>query len=573
MYKNCERSGVQIRRKEIVTLIFILVLEGIFIYLNSSVLSNLYAQREKETLKQDTIFVRMLAEDYPHEKYKDIFADSKLRFTLIDTQGKVEFDSKNISREEHMDNHLERKEVEEALKNGEGFDIRKSKTMGQVFAYYTTIFTNNYGEEFVIRTSSNYSKEQNDIKKFLALQVVFFIILNFAIHFFYKNYIKRDIYKKIGLVKRFLESGENSNASYIKEEKWFFELWTVLKEWQKKNLDNIKNLEQERKILSIVFESIDIFIGLLENDGRFKIKNGVLDDIVDFRLDRYMEAIKYIEIINIVKKGMSEKIQINEEVYIQSIKRYFLVTMKPIEFRNEFLITMKDITSRRQASEVQKTFISNVSHELKTPLTNIKGYLIALDDAPESMREKFLKIIKENVEKLENIVLDFLNISKIESSNLLNIEETDINRVIKRVKSELEGIIEKKHAEINFHAELLKNKKIKIDINRITTILKNLIENGIIYNVSDPPVIDIKIREEEDRYNFSVSDNGIGVPLDEKHKIFDRFYRIDKARTSNLGGTGLGLSIVKSLVEQCGGKISVKPGKNYGSIFEFYILK
>lgn len=573
MYKNCERSGVQIRRKEIVTLIFILVLEGIFIYLNSSVLSNLYAQREKETLKQDTIFVRMLAEDYPHEKYKDIFADSKLRFTLIDTQGKVEFDSKNISREEHMDNHLERKEVEEALKNGEGFDIRKSKTMGQVFAYYTTIFTNNYGEEFVIRTSSNYSKEQNDIKKFLALQVVFFIILNFAIHFFYKNYIKRDIYKKIGLVKRFLESGENSNASYIKEEKWFFELWTVLKEWQKKNLDNIKNLEQERKTLSIVFESIDIFIGLLENDGRFKIKNGVLDDIVDFRLDRYMEAIKYIEIINIVKKGMSEKIQINEEVYIQSIKRYFLVTMKPIEFRDEFLITMKDITSRRQASEVQKTFISNVSHELKTPLTNIKGYLIALDDAPESMREKFLKIIKENVEKLENIVLDFLNISKIESSNLLNIEETDINRVIKRVKSELEGIIEKKHAEINFHAEFLKNKKIKIDINRITTILKNLIENGIIYNVSDPPVIDIKIREEEDRYNFSVSDNGIGVPLDEKHKIFDRFYRIDKARTSNLGGTGLGLSIVKSLVEQCGGKISVKPGKNYGSIFEFYILK
>ena len=86
-------------------------------------------------------------------------------------------------------------------------------------------------------------------------------------------------------------------------------------------------------------------------------------------------------------------------------------------------------------------------------------------------------------------------------------------------------------------------------------------------------MIDIKIREEEDRYNFSVSDNGIGVPLDEKHKIFDRFYRIDKARTSNLGGTGLGLSIVKSLVEQCGGKISVKPGKNYGSIFEFYILK
>ena len=552
---------------------FILILEGIFVCLNSSVLSDLYAQRAKERLKQDSIFVKLLAEDYPHDKYKEIFSDSDLRFTLIDMDGKVEFDSKNISREEYMDNHLHRKEVAQALKSGEGFDIRKSKTMGQVLAYYTTMFKNKFGERFIIRTSSNYSGEQSDIRKFLALQILFFIILNYAIHFFYKNYIKRDIYKKIGLVKRFLESGENSNASYIKEEKWFFELWTVLKEWQKKNLDNIKNLQQERMTLSIVFESIDIFIGLLESDGKFKIKNGVLDDIVDFKLDRYMEAVKYIEIINIIKRGMKENIDISEEIYIQSIKRYFLVTIKPIEFRDEYLITIKDITNRRQASEVQKTFISNVSHELKTPLTNIKGYLIALEDAPESMRDRFLTIIKENVEKLENIVLDFLNISKIESSNLLTIEEIDVDRVIKRVESELNGIVEKKHAKIEYDIDLLNGRKMRIDLNRISTILKNLVENGIIYNSSPKPCIRVGISEQEDRYSFSVSDNGIGIPLDEQFKIFDRFYRVDKARTSNLGGTGLGLAIVKSLVEQCGGKISVKPGENEGSVFEFYVLK
>ena len=552
---------------------FILILEGIFVCLNSSVLSDLYAQRAKERLKQDSIFVKLLAEDYPHDKYKEIFSDSDLRFTLIDMDGKVEFDSKNISREEYMDNHLHRKEVAQALKSGEGFDIRKSKTMGQVLAYYITMLKNKFGERFIIRTSSNYSGEQSDIRKFLALQILFFIILNYAIHFFYKNYIKRDIYKKIGLVKRFLESGENSNASYIKEEKWFFELWTVLKEWQKKNLDNIKNLQQERMTLSIVFESIDTFIGLLESDGRFKIKNGVLDDIVDFKLDRYMEAVKYIEIINIIKRGMKENIDISEEIYIQSIKRYFLVTIKPIEFRDEYLITIKDITNRRQASEVQKTFISNVSHELKTPLTNIKGYLIALEDAPESMRERFLTIIKENVEKLENIVLDFLNISKIESSNLLTIEEIDVDRIIKRVESELNGIVEKKHAKIEYDIDLLNGRKMRIDLNRISTILKNLVENGIIYNSSHKPCIRVGISEQEDRYSFSVSDNGIGIPLDEQFKIFDRFYRVDKARTSNLGGTGLGLAIVKSLVEQCGGKISVKPGENEGSVFEFYVLK
>ena len=203
-----------------------------------------------------------MAKDYPHEKYGELFENSGIRFTLINPYGKVEFDSQNISREDYMDNHLDRKEVEEALNVGEGFDIRKSKTLGPTFAYYTTTFKNKYGESFIIRIARNYTKEKQEIVKFLALQILFFLILNFAIHFFYRNYIKRDFYKKINLMKSFLKSGENSTANYIKEEKWFFELWTVLKEWQKKNLANIKTLDHERQTFSLVIDSIDIFIGL-----------------------------------------------------------------------------------------------------------------------------------------------------------------------------------------------------------------------------------------------------------------------------------------------------------------------
>lgn len=104
-------------------------------------------------------------------------------------------------------------------------------------------------------------------------------------------------------------------------------------------------------------------------------------------------------------------------------------------------------------------------------------------------------------------------------------------------------------------------------------ILKNLVENGIIYNSSKNPCVKIKIEEENDRYNFVVSDNGIGIPLGEQYKVFDRFYRVDKARTSNLGGTGLGLAIVKNLVEKCGGKISITSEENKGTTFEFYVMK
>ena len=224
--------------------------------------------------------------------------------------------------------------------------------------------------------------------------------------------------------------------------------------------------------------------------------------------------------------------------------------------------------------EVQKNFISNVSHELKTPLTNIKGYLIALEDAPDPMREKFLNVIKGNVEKLENIVLDFLNISKIENSNILNVTQVSSEKIKNNIQATMEILLKNKNASIEYQIDVTdENNYIRVDFDKITMILKNLIENGIIYNKSENPKIKVKITEGLDRYNFSVSDNGIGIPADEQYKIFERFYRVDRARTSNLGGTGLGLAIVKSLVEKYGGKISVVSEEGKGTTFEFYISK
>ena len=552
----------------------ILIIEGIFVGLNSNILSNLYQQRVKQTLKQDIIFIKKIAEDNPHNKYSQIFADSDLRFTLIDKNGKVEYDSKNISREEYMDNHLERKEVQQALNGEEGFDIRKSKTMGYVLAYYTTSFKNKFGEEYIIRTSSDYSKEINQIREFLFVQVLFFMALNFAIHFFYKNYIKRDFYNKITKMKKFLENGEKENVNYLKEEKWFFEFWDVLKEWQSKNLENIERLQSERKTLSLVISSVDIFIGLMDKDGKFIVKNSVLSHLIDHTREKYMECIRYIELIDVIKKGILEKKNIKEEIYIQALKRYFIVTLKHIDFSGQILITIKDITSTRKAVEVQKNFISNVSHELKTPLTNIKGYLIALEDAPEPMRIKFLNVIKGNVERLENIVLDFLNISKIENSNILNITQVSIDKIKSNLASTLEMILKRKHGKIEYDIKVSdENEYIRADFEKLTMILKNLVENGIIYNNSKNPCVKIKIEEQGDRYTFKVSDNGIGIPLGEHYKVFDRFYRVDKARTSNLGGTGLGLAIVKNLVEKYGGKISISSEENKGTTFEFFIMK
>lgn len=553
----------------------ILILEGIFIGINSKILSNLYQERAKQILKEDTILVKLVAEGNPRTKYQELFSNNALRFTLVDLTGRVVFDSKKTEEEEKkMENHLQREEIQEAIEKKESFKIRYSKTFDTEMAYYAVYVKNSMGEEYILRTASDYSEELLQIKEFLFVQILFFLILNYAIHFFYKNYIKRDFYTKIKRMRKFLESGELEKINYSKDEYWLFEFWDILKDWQGKNLENISRLEKERRILSEVLHSVDLFIGLLDSNGKFIVKNTSLKYIVDPYEEKYLEAIKFLELINPIKNGLITKKDYREDIYIQSLKKHFLFTMKYLEFSNRYIITIKDITNTKEAVEVQKTFINNVSHELKTPLTNIKGYLIALEDAPETMRKKFLNTIKTNVERLENIVLDFLNISKIENSNLINISQVGVEKLKKELLDILAGKINEKKAQVEFMIELTDRRDyLKVDSEKLSMILKNLIENGIVYNKNPQPKVTIKIIEKGDRYNIEVEDNGIGIPIYEQDKIFERFYRIDKARTSNLGGTGLGLSIVKTLVEKCGGGLSIDSIEGKGTIFSFYISK
>lgn len=553
----------------------ILILESIFIGINSKILSNLYEQRAKQILKEDTILVKLIAEKNPQSKYQELFSNNKLRFTLVDLDGRIIFDSKKTAEEEkRMDNHLQREEIQKAIKDKESFIIRYSKTFDKVMVYYAILVKDAEGYEHILRTSMEYNKELFQIKEFLFVQILFFGILNYVIHFFYKNYIKRDFYQKIKRMKKFLENGEIERVNYSKDEYWLFEFWDILKEWQSKNLKNISRLEKERRILSEVLHSVDLFIGLLDAKGKFVVKNTSLKYVIDPYEEKYLQAIKHLELINFIKNGLITKKDIREEIYIQSLKKYFLLTMKYLEFSNRFIITIKDITSTREAVEVQKTFINNVSHELKTPLTNIKGYLIALEDAPESMRVRFLKTVKSNVERLENIVLDFLNISKIENSNIINVSQVGVERLKKELLEVLSGKIEEKHAEVIFNFNLTDNRDyLKVDFEKISILLKNLIENGIFYNRSEIPKIVVEVIEKDDRYNISVRDNGIGIPIYEQDKVFERFYRVDKARTSNLGGTGLGLSIVKNLVDKCGGGLLIDSKEGFGTTFSFYILK
>ena len=537
-------------------------------------ISQVYGNSAKRILREDALMVKEMTNGYSKDNFQDMFGHVKKRFTLIDVNGNILYDSERYTKEDKMANHKNREEIKEAFQTGEGFAIRKSKTLRQNMAYYGLLYENNDGEKNVIRTSINYDEEIKDLRTLFITQIFFFIILNIAIYICYKNYLKRDLFQKIESMREALESGDEIKTIYAKGDVWLVKFWKVVRDWQKENLKNIRQLNEEKTRLKRVISAVDLSIILVDEESRIIMKNNSLGYLyTNGKMETLYEKIKYIEVLDIITNAIKNKEDKKEEVFISSLKKYLLVTIKYLEFKKEFLITVKDITRSRELGEVQKNFIANVSHELKTPLTNIKGYLIALEDAPQELQKNFLDIIKSNVEKLENITMDFLNISKIESSKIINLAPIPFERVKDEVEKILSEKVKKSNALVEYKVNLRdENNYMNIDFEKTVTILKNLIENGIIYNDKTPHII-VDIKEEDDRYKISVKDNGIGFPEQEKENIFERFYRIDKARTSNVAGTGLGLSIVKESIELCGGKIEVYSSENEGSEFVFTLLK
>jgi two-component system phosphate regulon sensor histidine kinase PhoR len=536
--------------------------------------STLYEEVAKKSLREDALLIKNIAGNTSREDFQDIFGSVKKRFTMIDSKGIVVYDSDRYDEESTMENHGSRPEVIDALKDGQGFHVRESETLGELLAYYAIPYTDEQGENYILRVARGYNSDYENIRNILMWQIIFFIILNIFIHFSYKNYLKRHLFNKVDDIREALEAGAEVTEIYSKGDLWLVEFWKVVQSWQSENIKNLERLNLEQQILRQVISSVDMSIVLIDEDMKVILKNESLNYLYGFSQGGYYyQGMKYIEIINVVKKATIGKKDIKEDVYISKLKKYLVIGVKYLEFRKQFIITIKDVTRNREMMEVQRNFISNISHELKTPLTNIKGYLIALEDAPEAMRGKFLKIVKNNVDKLENITMDFLNISKIENSKVLNLAPVSFEKIQEEIEKVLSQYIKSKEAEIIYSVNLLDaNDYMRVDFDKLTTILKNLIENAIIYN-DKKPVIRVEIKEVYDRYKIVIEDNGLGIPKEEIDNIFERFYRVDKARTSNVAGTGLGLPIVAELVEICGGKIEVESKEGKGSLFRFFMLK
>ncbi|MEH7545081.1 MULTISPECIES: two-component system histidine kinase PnpS [Bacillaceae] len=343
-------------------------------------------------------------------------------------------------------------------------------------------------------------------------------------------------------------------------------------------LTKVRDMQQDR--LSALIENMGAGLILIDSRGYINLINKGYIDIFhinpsEYLNKQYYEVVEYEEICQLIAEVFRTEQKVSKQLHLplQIERKYFIVYGVPIIGANNVwkgvLLVFHDISEIKKLEQMRKDFVANVSHELKTPVTSIKGFTETLLDGAMNNKEtlqSFLSIILKESDRLQSLIQDLLELSKIEQQGFqLNIQSIDLYSLLQDVLKLLEGKANTKKIQFEFHCKL-NQVRIKGDLDRLKQVFINLINNAITYTPADG-VVSINLLDSDDKVRISVKDTGVGIRKEDIPRIFERFYRVDRARSRNSGGTGLGLAIVKHLMEAHHGSISVKSKLGKGSEF------
>ncbi|MDP2911691.1 MAG: ATP-binding protein [Candidatus Omnitrophota bacterium] len=352
---------------------------------------------------------------------------------------------------------------------------------------------------------------------------------------------------------------------------------STLNKMAKKLEDKINEVEIKNQHLLAIFESMVEGILVVDKTSRIISVNTTVEKIFniskkDLEGKIFLEAIRNNDISDIIsavlKKGEFTSCELS---LMWPVQKIFQINASPVfekDIVSGCLLVIHDMTEIRKLETMRRDFVANVSHELKTPLTSIKGFLEtllegALEDKDNNRR--FLIIMQDHTERLNKLVEDLLSLSHLESKEILLRKDLfnlyqQAGKVIANCGAQL------KNRKIEVKNELPVNLLVNADKDKIEGVLTNLIDNAIKFN-REKGNIRIYSQDENGSIKIVIEDSGIGIPEKDAPRIFERFYRVDKARSAELGGTGLGLSIVKHIIELHGGNVGVESVEGLGSKF------
>lgn len=496
-----------------------------------------------------------------------------LRITVIDNQGNVLGESQtNYSS---MENHLDRQEVQEALQGRLGDDIRFSTTLQTDFLY---IAIPSLQTDLIIRVSVPLDQLRRSDKHILFYSLIGMIaglLLTSLLALRFSSDISRPVNDLTVAVKK-IADGNYSKRVAVKKPDELGQLAAAFNDMAVTLDKTVADLTDKNVQFDAILNSMTNCVVAVDRSLRVILINSFAEQLFDIAKEDALGR-KLIQVIRNrqINEIMGETIATNTSVVTELTMGApeagtFNIHASPIKSlegegpNSGGIVSILDITMMRKLEKIRTEFVSNVTHELKTPLTSIRGFVETLRNGAVNDPEvapKFLEIIDIEAERLTMLINDILQLSEIEnSSSDTHITRHNLTDTISEVVSVLQIPAEKKGVTLNVTTA----PEIMIEANRdrIKQILINLIDNGINYNKENGSV-SINASRVDGIVVISVEDTGIGIDPQHHSRIFERFYRVDKGRSRSMGGTGLGLSIVKHIVNMYNGDITLRsePGK------------
>lgn len=494
---------------------------------------------------------------------------TKIRFTIVDSEGNVLKDTYN----DNLENHLDREEIEEAFKNGKASTTRFSNTQGINVVYYAT----KVNENTVIRASvplSNVRAFSEGYIRYYIIIIVFVILLSLGLSL---KLIRAIIYpvKELEMATYKIANGDYSRRVNIFTNDEIGLLAGTFNDMAEQLQSRISDSADKQNKLEAILESMESGVIAIDNKQNVILINpyaknlfGINKDIIGENISEYIIDYDIISFMRNVPEIETKEIKLMHPIPRElRIKKAPIINSRKIPIG--IVVTVLDITDIKRLENMRSQFVANVSHELKTPLTSIKGFAETLKYVDDNnTRNKFLDIIDKEAERLTTLINDILILSNIENSNKMKEEEFNPSEVIEDVINMFVNNFNNKEVKISFDDK--GTKTLIGDRDKFYQMMLNLVENAIKYS-NDSVKINIKTYENKDYAYVEVEDNGMGIPKEDVPRIFERFYRVDKSRAK--GGTGLGLAIVKHIAKMFNGEIYVDSILNKGTKFTIKIRK
>ena len=546
-------------------------------------LLDMQLQNYNDRLQQELQDIPDSAWNTSLNKYIGKYVNKDLRVTIVDVQGNVRFDSHQPDSRE-LDNHLQRPEVQTALKEGKGYDVRRtSETTGTPYFYSATVYN-----DYIIRSALPY--DVNLIKNLAAdpHYIWFTVIVSLLLIFIFYKFTSK-LGTAINQLREFAKRADKNEPIEMDIQSAFPH--NELGEISQHIIQIYRRLRETKEALYIEREKLITHLqtsreglGVFTKDKKEILVNNLFTQYSNLISDSNLQTTEEIfsicelqkitDFISKAQKRPAGKEEKRMSININKNGRIFIVEC--IIFQDSsFEISINDITQEEEQIRLKRQLTQNIAHELKTPVSSIQGYLETIvnnGNIPHDKMLVFLERCYAQSNRLSRLLRDISVLTRIdEAANMIDMEKIDISMLVANIVNEVSLELEEKHITV---VNSLKPKiQLKGNYSLLYSIFRNLMDNAIAYAGTDIHIHISCFREDENFYYFSFADTGIGVSPEHLNRLFERFYRVDKGRSRKLGGTGLGLAIVKNAVIIHGGTISAKNNQGGGLEFVFTLAK